>query len=170
MSILPYMRVFGPAEAPPGYVLFNEKAREEHPKRSFATAQIEITPVIWGIVREVNSRTNAAVSYQARPDVIWAYPTNKTGDCRSIALLKRQNLVEAGIPRGAMALALAVNRKKEGHVVILLRTSRGELVLDSETDTVSHWSRSGLTFVKRQIYERPIDWVALDVAQHLERE
>jgi len=157
----PNLPTFGPATPPAGFVAFNTKTREDHPKRVVVPAIIQIEPEIWSLIRELNAWVNGSVRYQRNDTEEWAYPVNAIGDCRGIALLKRRVLTENKIPRPALALAAVLDSEKRGHVVVVMRTNRGEFVLDNQHNEVRHWSRARVEFLMRQEYGCPAQWVAL---------
>lgn len=159
----PWVVEYGDAATPEGFAAFNDATREESPRRGYEPTVLEVTPQNWATLRRVYAEVKRQVRYRRNEDPVWAYPDkNNYGDCRSIALLIRKRLVEAGIPRATLALTIVLDRDKLGHVVLMVRTGRGDYIIDSQIDTLVHWSMSGLVFLKRQKFERPFDWVALD--------
>ena len=80
----------------------------------------------------------------------WDLPTNGYGDCEDIALLKREKLVELGIPRRAMPITVVIDETGGGHAVLMVRTDRGDFILDNRRDKVLRWDRTGYTFIKRE--------------------
>jgi predicted transglutaminase-like cysteine proteinase len=90
----------------------------------------------------------------------WDLPTDGRGDCEDFQLLKRKLLAEAGLPRRAMRMAVVVDDEGQGHAVLMIRTDRGDFVLDNKVSTVLPWHRTGYIFVKRES-EESIGWVSL---------
>jgi predicted transglutaminase-like cysteine proteinase len=64
----------------------------------------------------------------------WDYPSDGKGDCEDFALLKRRLLIEAGFPRGALLLTVVKDEHGDGHSVLMVRTTRGDFVLDNLVD------------------------------------
>jgi predicted transglutaminase-like cysteine proteinase len=132
---------------------------EEHPLECTADLteplKIRLTQQIWRKIVSINSRVNATVrpltddDHWGVPDR-WDYPTDGFGDCEDYQLLKRRLLVEAGIPRRAMLMTVVIDEKGEGHAVLMVRTDRGDFVLDNKTHSVLPWDRTGYVFVKRE--------------------
>jgi predicted transglutaminase-like cysteine proteinase len=126
--------------------------------------KIRLTRQIWRKIVSVNSRVNATVrpltddDHWGVPDR-WDYPTDGFGDCEDYQLLKRRLLVEAGIPRRAMLMTVVIDEKGEGHAVLMVRTDRGDFVLDNKTHSVLPWDRTGYVFVKRE-GQRGRDWTS----------
>ena len=80
----------------------------------------------------------------------WAVPVN-AGDCEDFAILKKQELLRHGWPSAALLLTVARLRfSDEGHVVLTVRTSTGDLVLDNRNDAVKDWSRTPYRYYARQ--------------------
>ena len=83
----------------------------------------------------------------------WTYPTRGVGDCEDLALYKREWLVERGLPRGALTIALVHHKASmDPHAVLLAETSEGTYLLDSLSDDIVIWSEAPYNFEAR---ERP---------------
>ena len=59
-------------------------------------------------------------------------------------------LVEAGLPRRAMRMTVVIDERGEGHAVLMVRTDRGDFILDNKTSAVLPWNQTGYVFVKRE--------------------
>jgi predicted transglutaminase-like cysteine proteinase len=121
--------------------------------------------VTWEAVVAVNGQVNATI--QAQPDRLhwgvedrWDYPTDGIGDCEDIQLLKRKLLVEQGLPRRALRMAVVLDEIKEGHAVLMVLTDRGEFILDNKRDAVLPWNQTGYTYLKREGSDG-LAWVSL---------
>ena len=84
------------------------------------------------------------------------------GDCEDFALTKRQILIRAGLPAASLQMAVARIRSGEGHAVLVLRTSDGDLVLDNRNDQLSEWHHTDLTWLKIASAENPRIWYAIN--------
>ncbi len=94
---------------------------------------------------------------EGAPDV-WTVATN-VGDCEDIAILKKKRLLALGWP--ASSLLQTVVRPQygnEGHTLLTVRTSRGDLVLDNLDDTVRPWSATSYRYYARQSVVRQGSW------------
>jgi predicted transglutaminase-like cysteine proteinase len=91
----------------------------------------------------------------------WDYPTDGRGDCEDFALLKRRMLLEEGFPREALLLTVVKQRNGDGHLVLTMRTDRGDYVLDNLTNEIRPWTKAPYRFVKRQAQENQNTWVAI---------
>lgn len=83
------------------------------------------------------------------------------GDCADIALEKRRALVEEGFASDALSLALA-QTPAGTHVVLLVATNRGELVLDSLSEHVLNWRELDYHWISRQLPGHPLIWTAVE--------
>lgn len=126
---------------------------------------IELTPQIWKTIVSVNQRVNSTIKAVTDADHwgvvdIWSFPDDGRGDCEDFQLLKRRILAESGIPRRAMRMTVVIDELGEGHAVLVIRTDRGDYVLDNKTSSVLPWHRTGYVYVKRES-EKTVGWVSL---------
>ena len=120
---------------------------------------------LWQRILTVNARVNAVIkplTDEAHWDVMdtWDYPTDGYGDCEDYQLLKRKLLVEAGVPRRALRMTVVIDEQGEGHAVLMIRTDRGDFILDNKTSRVLPWHQTPYTFVKREDHDGP-GWTSL---------
>src|SRR3954452_18272489 len=127
--------------------------------------KITLTRATWNTIKAVNRRVNASIiplSDQEHWGVSdhWDLPDDGYGDCEDIQLLKRNLLAERGLPRRAMRLSVAIDDGREGHAVLMVRTDRGDFILDNKIDAILPWHKTGLTFSKREGHDST-EWVSL---------
>jgi predicted transglutaminase-like cysteine proteinase len=91
----------------------------------------------------------------------WSYPDDGKGDCEDYVLLKRHKLMERGWPASALLITVVRDEKNEGHAVLTVHTSAGDLVLDNVHDDILAWNETGYRFVKRQSQADINQWVSL---------
>lgn len=157
--------VSGEARPVLGWVNFCERHRDECAVNTSEPSTIALTPRIWqtivGLNRKVNASINAMTDQEhwGTPDS-WDLPTDGHGDCEDFQLLKRKLLAEAGLPRRAMRITVVIDEKGEGHAVLMIRTDRGDFVLDNKTSTVLSWHQTGYIYVKREGHDSMV-WVSL---------
>ncbi len=72
------------------------------------------------------------------------------GDCEDYALSWREELVRAGLPRGALDIAVAETEQGEIHAVLAIHTDRGTIVFDNRHKTPRPWA------------SLPYAWLALE--------
>jgi predicted transglutaminase-like cysteine proteinase len=110
---------------------------------------------IWKLVTEVNERVNALILPVTDQDHWgvadrWDYPDDGLGDCEDIQLLKRRILIEAGLPRRALRMTVVIDEHGAGHAVLMVRTDRGDYILDNKRSAVLSWQETGYRYVKRE--------------------
>ncbi|KAA2242198.1 transglutaminase-like cysteine peptidase [Salinarimonas soli] len=132
-------------------------------------ATVTLTATTWRTIVSVNRTVNRKIqplTDQEHWGVLdsWDLPTDGYGDCEDYQLLKRRLLVEAGLPRRALRMTVVVDEKGEGHAVLMVRTDRGDYVLDNKTDTILPWHQTGYTYVKREGHDSTA-WVSLGGAR-----
>lgn len=128
-------------------------------------ALVSLNAKVWKTIVATNRKVNLAVKPVTDNEhwgVVdrWNLPNDGLGDCEDYQLLKRKLLAEAGLPRRAMRMTVVVDDQKEGHAVLMIRTDRGDFILDNKTNNVLPWNQTGYIFVKREGQESK-QWVSL---------
>jgi predicted transglutaminase-like cysteine proteinase len=108
---------------------------------------------------DVQARVNGAILWRDDPQHVWDYPIDHQGDCNKFALEKRRELIALGWPRDALLLTTALTEQGEPHLVLVARTSAGDLVLDNRAAPVVDWARLPYRWIARQSPENPALWV-----------
>lgn len=126
-----------------------------------------LTAAAWSELNQVNEYVNRTVPQVSDRqihgrDEWWAYPTAQGGDCEDIALMKRKLLIERGWAPENLLLAVVHEWNGEGHAVLVVKTDRGEFVLDNRNWEIVAWSDAPYRWIKRQSRHRPYIWVNLD--------
>jgi predicted transglutaminase-like cysteine proteinase len=127
---------------------------------------IRLTAAMWREVVRVNREVNASVrplTDQEHWNVVdrWDFAEDGAGDCEDYQLLKRRKLMELGLPRRAMPMTVVLDERNEGHAVLMLRTDRGDFILDNKRDEVLSWQRTGYVYVKRES-QTEVAWTSLN--------
>lgn len=91
----------------------------------------------------------------------WALPTARGGDCEDFALAKKQALIAQGVAPEQLLIATVLDRKKNPHAVLVLRTDAGDVILDNLTNRIVGWNQTGYTFLRMQNPAAPNRWSAL---------
>lgn len=86
---------------------------------------------------------------------------NGEGDCEDIALAKRKELIRLGWSPRSLRIAVTRTAAGEGHAVLVVRTSKGDLVLDNRSDVVKNWQKADLIWLKIQSADNPRLWMTL---------
>ncbi len=144
---------------------FCERQPDECEVDTTEPTSITLTSRLWQTIVSVNRRVNTTLTpmtdqaHWGTPDS-WDLPTDGAGDCEDYQLLKRKLLAEAGLPRRAMRMTVVIDEKREGHAVLMVRTDRGDFILDNKTSAVLPWDQTGYVFVKRESQDS-VSWVSL---------
>ena len=149
-----------------GWVDFCARTPDECGFDAAEPSAIALTPKIWRTLLSVNRRVNATVRSVTDDDQWgvpdhWDLPSDGLGDCEDYQLLKRRLLSASGLPRRAMRMAVVTDEAGEGHAVLMVRTDRGDFVLDNKRDAVLPWHRTGYVFIKREGQSAAAAWVSL---------
>jgi predicted transglutaminase-like cysteine proteinase len=145
----------GDARAPYAWTAFCRRSPSECAVNTREPESVEMTPKLWKTIVALNSRINReieAVTDQDHWGVVdrWDIPTDGKGDCEDFALLKRKRLAELGVPRRAMLMTVVIDEENAGHAVLMIRTDRGDYVLDNKRNAILPWNQTGYVYVKRE--------------------
>lgn len=155
----------GEARTPIGWVGFCQREPRECAVDANEAETVTMTPQVWRQIQAVNVRVNKDIRPITDMDhwgVVehWDIPTDGMGDCEDYVLLKRQKLAQAGLPRRAMRVTVVLDEAGDGHAVLMLRTDRGDFILDNKRDALLSWAETGYTYIKRESQDR-IGWTSL---------
>jgi predicted transglutaminase-like cysteine proteinase len=114
--------------------------------------EITLTPAVWQTLDLINMQVNLVIkpmTDQNHWGVVdrWDLPDDGQGDCEDYQLLKRRMLAEQGLPRRAMRMTVVLDENGEGHAILLVRTDRGDFVLDNKRDEILPWFMTGYKFI-----------------------
>ncbi|MGD1037693.1 MAG: transglutaminase-like cysteine peptidase [Roseiarcus sp.] len=159
------MREGGYALAPFSFVKFCLDYPGDCPK-SAGAGRIRLTSGRMAELASVNRAVNNSI--RPTPDAstfrYWKLDVN-AGDCNSFAVQKRHELIQRGWPAAALALTVAKTSWGEGHLVVTVRTDKGDLVLDNLRSNIVSWQRTGYDWIMRQSERNPQYWVELHGGQ-----
>lgn len=137
---------------------------ECRPRRSFRGGPIRLTEKRWVDLWEINRTVNLAIE-PARNDLGLAGETwtinPVRGDCNDYAVSKRHELLQRGWPARVLLLSEVVASSGEHHLVLLVRTRSGDIVLDNLTPQIKPWSRTPYRWVRVQSPGRGGLWAAV---------
>lgn len=155
--------VGGTTSIPVGHAEFCNSRPDECRQTTNPVAAVPLTEPLWQQLLAVNAGVNQQVVpvtdqelYQVAE--FWTYP-NGYGDCEDYALAKRRELINAGWPASTLLMAVVKQANGEGHAVLMVRTDRGDLVLDNQIGSVDLWSQTPYKFIKRQSQANAGQWV-----------
>jgi len=169
-ATLAYAPVGDVTYAPSGYEQFCRDHAEDCQDNGSDPRDIVLSKAAWRDLVALNDQVNRAIEPVTDLENYgkaewWAYPANGKGDCEDYVLLKRKLLIDAGWPRSALLITVVRDKKGDGHAVLMVKTDRGEFVLDNQEQRVLPWRETGYRYVKRQSQVSPNVWVSLGDTQ-----
>ena len=72
------------------------------------------------------------------------------GDCNDYAVTKRHALLESGLPSKALRLSVVKTASGIGHLVLVVVTTKGDIVLDNLTEVIRPWQSTDYHWLKIQ--------------------
>lgn len=164
-----YMRVYGNAQPPYGFVRFCEASPKSCNGDQRQDARFNADATRLAELDDVNRMVNTTIEPLTDLELygvteLWTLPVDK-GDCEDYALLKRKMLIDRGWPASALLLTVVRDERGDGHAVLTARTAQGDFILDNKITEVRVWNKTPYEFVMRQSYLNPRVWVSLDPLQ-----
>lgn len=158
-----FAAIGGATSIPIGHAEFCATHRDECAPNVHVVDAVELDEMRWSRLLDINSRVNAEVAPVTDQDLYkvaerWTYP-NGYGDCEDFVLAKRRELINAGWPASALLIAVVRQANGEGHAVLMVRTDRGDLVLDNQEGLVKLWTETPYHYLKRQSQLDQGKWV-----------
>jgi predicted transglutaminase-like cysteine proteinase len=106
------------------------------------------------LLERVNHSVNAAIapapkSYGADLEDGWTIAP-ATGDCNDYAVTKRHELLQSGLPAKALRLSVVKTASGIGHLVLVVATTKGDIVMDNLTETIRPWQSTDYDLLKIQ--------------------
>ncbi|SCB61635.1 Predicted transglutaminase-like cysteine proteinase [Rhizobium aethiopicum] len=116
-------------------------------------------------LKNVNSAVNRTIVGRSDPrnelnGDVWKVNV-RSGDCEDFALTKRSRLIAMGWSSRALRIATAYTPSGEGHAVLVVRTDKGDLVLDNRQSSIKNWRDTDLRWDKIQSGTDPYVWYRL---------
>lgn len=161
-----HIKVARPTLAPFGFVRYcirniddcREYSGPDRVKWTHATLR-ELRRVNYRVNRSMRPRNEARGKDQWRAGV-------ESGDCEDYVLTKRRELISRGFPASAMRIAVVRTPNDVGHAVLVVGTSRGDVVLDNRTNSIVNWYETDLRWVMIQSGGNPLYWSEVDTARN----
>jgi predicted transglutaminase-like cysteine proteinase len=110
----------------------------------------ETTKLLDRVNRDVNGAISPTVKgYGSDLQDGWTI-SPVVGDCNDYAVTKRHELLQNGLPAKALRLSVVKTATGIGHLVLVVVTTRGDLVLDNLTETIRPWQNTDYHWLKIQ--------------------
>lgn len=158
--------VSGPTSIPVGADDFCRRDRQACLPNAHVVDVETLTQASWDQLIAVNDDINASIVPETDEDLYhvaeyWTYPDGR-GDCEDIALAKQRQLVRDGWDPSTLLMTVVRERDGNGHAVLMVRTDRGDVVLDNQNGKVLLWNDTDYQFIKRQSQANAGKWVAIN--------
>jgi predicted transglutaminase-like cysteine proteinase len=123
---------------------------------------VELTPDLFDLMDTVNDEVNSAISPAAK-----RYGSNLgdgwniapiSGDCNDYAVTKRHALLQRGVPSRSLRLSVVKTASGIGHLVLVVSTTKGPLVLDNLANSIRPWHVTGYQWLKIQSADNANYW------------
>jgi predicted transglutaminase-like cysteine proteinase len=116
--------------------------------------RIELNAETAALLRRVNHHVNTSIvpitkSYGPNLGDGWTIGP-EMGDCNDYAVTKRHDLVEGGLPSKALRLSVVTTASGIGHLVLVVATTKGDIVLDNLTEVIRPWQSTDYRWLKIQ--------------------
>jgi predicted transglutaminase-like cysteine proteinase len=160
----PVTRV-GTARPIKGWIRFCEQNPAECAVDPDEPTTIDLTAKDWQTLNRINQQVNGAIKAKTDMDHwgvedIWDFAEDGYGDCEDYQLVKRRRLVEAGFPRRALRMTVVIDEESAGHAVMMVRTNRGDFILDNKRNAILPWHKTGYVYIKRE-GDEGLAWASL---------
>ena len=161
-----FIQTAGPTSVPYGYVEFCHRIPAACTRNVSVEPAVRLTPTLWKQLLFVNSYYNTTIipmtdMQQYHVADFWAYPDSGYGDCEDYQLAKQRELIRQGWPASDLLMTAVRDKNGDGHAVLVVRTDRGDFVLDNEDSLIRLWSDTPYLYLKRESQSDPTQWVGL---------
>jgi predicted transglutaminase-like cysteine proteinase len=161
-----FAQIVGPTTVPIGHSEFCKSHTDECGQNAKVSEVMVLTEDRWQQLVDTNNRMNTEIVPITDEDLykvgeLWTYPDGY-GDCEDYVLAKRRELITEGWDASTLLMAVVRERNGAGHAVLMVRTDRGDLVLDNQDGMVRLWNETPYQFIKRQSQANAGEWVLID--------
>lgn len=112
--------------------------------RADSTEQVAFSEGLLQTLDRVNRNVNRSMRYVPDRSVVDDWRVGgSSGDCEDYALTKRAQLISKGVPAGALRVAATHTRRGEPHAVLIVKTDKGDYVLDNRVADVKTRASAG---------------------------
>ncbi|MGY3424031.1 putative transglutaminase-like cysteine proteinase [Bradyrhizobium sp. F1.13.4] len=144
-SAIQRIKLEAPTLPPMAFTQFCLRYRGECRTRPmFRGGPVRLTEERWADLKEINQVVNRGIAPERNELGVageqWLINPAR-GDCNDYAVSKRHELLERGWPARALLLSEVMVNSGEHHLILVVRTNSGDLVLDNMTPQIKPWSR-----------------------------
>lgn len=143
-----------PTLAPFQHVRFCLRYPSDCRSKSTENERIELNAETSDLLKQVNYSVNMSItptlkSYGPELQDGWTIAP-VTGDCNDYAVTKRHELLESGLPAKALRLSVVKTTSGIGHLVLVVVTTKGDIVMDNLTEAIRPWQSTDYQWLKIQ--------------------
>jgi predicted transglutaminase-like cysteine proteinase len=143
-----------PVLAPFQHVRFCLRYPDDCKSNVTENERIDLSDDTLKLLDHVNRDVNAAINpiakgYGSNVQDGWTISPSM-GDCNDYAVTKRHELLQNGLPAKALRLSVVQTASGIGHLVLVVVTTKGNLVLDNLTETIRSWQNTNYRWLKIQ--------------------
>ena len=143
-----------PILAPFQHVRFCLRYPDDCKSNPTENGRIDLNEATLKLLDRVNRDVNAAINPMVKAygsDIQDGWTISPAmGDCNDYAVTKRHELLQNGLPAQALRLSVVKTASGIGHLVLVVVTTKGDLVLDNLTETIRPWQNTDYHWLKIQ--------------------
>jgi len=159
-----FIRFDEPTLAPMAFTRFCLQYPSDCETQRFTGDRIELNRMRWSELENINSAVNSSIQPKRNEEGLagekWLVGPLR-GECHDYAVTKRHQLITKGWPARDVLLSEVVTVSGEHHLVTVVLTNSGDLVLDNLTNRILPWSRTTYRWVRIQTPKNPNYWALI---------
>jgi predicted transglutaminase-like cysteine proteinase len=164
-SAIQHIKFETPTMAPMAYTMFCQRYKNECRTRPlFRGGSVRLNAERWADLKQVNQTVNRSIIPESKELEVAALDwliNPARGDCSDYAVTKRHELLGRGWPSRVLLLSEVVTSWGKHHLVLVVRTRSGDLVLDNLTPQIKPWARAPYRWVRMQMPNSPRLWTTI---------
>jgi predicted transglutaminase-like cysteine proteinase len=143
-----------PTLAPSQHVRFCLRYPSDCKSDPTESQRIDLNAETSELLKRINDSVNMSIipiakSYGSNLGDGWTIAPDM-GDCNDYAVTKRHELLENGLPSKALRLSIAKTASGVGHLVLVVVTTKGDIVMDNLTEELRPWQSTDYHWLKIQ--------------------
>lgn len=165
LTTIQHIRFEAPTLPPMAYTMFCLRYADEcRTQPLFRGGLVRLTGERWVLLKQINQTVNRSIVPEdaelSSGVEAWLIHPDR-GDCNDYAVTKRHELLKRGWPSGALLLSEVVTGWGKHHLILVVRTRSGDVVLDNLTPVVKPWARVPYRWVRIQIPSEHRLWTTI---------
>lgn len=146
---------FESAPPPPGFVSFCIREKDQCISDGNPADVLKLNDAMWKMLSSINKSINwKTIQLDDREHFgraeYYAIVRDGYGDCDDMVVTKRAALHRTGIPLHDLRIVVALSPRAVRHALLLITTDHGDYVLNSLTDKIMLWAKTGYISIEQQ--------------------